>query len=228
MDEEVQSIKQTDGKFFIRTKNHEYVCDRLINCAGLHADRIAHKVGVGLGYTIVPFRGEYQKMRGPLKDSVNAMIYPVPDLAFPFLGIHWTKTIHGDLKAGPNAMLAFGRESYRFWDIHWGDCFDMLTRAAVWRLLLNPAFRRMTKEQIRTSLSQNAFIKEASTLLKGVTKDDFDPGPAGIRAQLVDRQGRLVDDIVIEKKDNSLHVLNAVSPGFTCSMAFAEYLCDQL
>jgi L-2-hydroxyglutarate oxidase LhgO len=224
----VRAIEKVSNGFRVSTPTREFSCSRLINCAGLQADRVAHLLGAGLDYTIVPFRGEYFKLGPGLRDRVHAMVYPTPDLNFPFLGIHWTKTVHGDLKVGPNASIAFGRESYRFWDIHPHDCLEMLSKPGVWRLLGNPDFRRLVRQQIRTSLSRRTFLREATGLIRCVALGDFEPGPAGIRAQLIDRQGRLVDDLLIERKDGALHVLNAVSPGMTCSMAFAEYLCDQV
>ena len=228
LNQEVRAIRENSDGFVVRTNRADFHCTNLLNCAGLQADRIAHMMGAGLGYTIVPFRGEYFMLRDSLKDHVKAMVYPAPDLEFPFLGIHWTKTTHGDLKVGPNAILAFGRESYRFWDIRLGDCLDMLTKPGVWRLLGNPDFRLLFRRQIRTSLNRTAFLREAAALVRGVAVGDFRPGPAGIRAQLVDRKGRLVDDILIERHGRALHVLNAVSPGLTCSLAFADYLADQV
>lgn len=228
LNQEVKSMTQSACGFQVRTPDGFFESTQLLNCAGLHADRIAHMVGVGLGYTIVPFRGEYFKLRSELSSLVQAMIYPIPDLAFPFLGIHWTKTVQDELKIGPNAMIAFGRESYRFWDIHLKDCLEMLAKPGVWRLLFNPQFQRLAKEQLQSSLNRNAFLKEAASLVKGIKIGDFVPGPAGIRAQLVDQTGKLVDDLLIESKEGGVHVLNAVSPGLTCSLAFADYLCDQL
>ncbi len=199
----------------------------LINCAGLYADEIAHSMGVGLQYTIIPFRGQYYKIRSDKRNIVHSMVYPVPDLNFPFLGVHWTRTVTGDLKVGPNAMLAFGREAYTPWSINILETLKMVSRVNFWRLWKSPEFRRLLKSQFWISISRQRFIEEARKLVPNVLPEDFSPGKSGNRAQLVDRQGRLVEDMVIERQGNSLHVLNAVSPGFTCSLPFADHLVDQ-
>ncbi len=226
--EEARDIARTSSGFIVETTTGTFASTFIVNCAGLQADRIAHKMGAGRDFMIVPFRGEYYLLKDALKSPVDAMIYPVPDLRFPFLGIHWTKTVHGEFKVGPNAILAFGRESYRFSDIRPLDCLEWFRRPAFWRMLGQPEFRRLLREQAGTSLSPRRFLEKAAAFVEGVTWRDFQRGPAGIRAQLVDRQGRMVDDLLIEEQNSALHVLNAVSPGLTCSLAFAEYLAEKV
>jgi L-2-hydroxyglutarate oxidase len=221
-------IDESDRGFEIKAGSDVFRSKWLVNCGGLYADEIAHQLGVGLAYTIIPFRGEYYKLAAEKAGIVNSMIYPVPDLAYPFLGVHWTKTIDGDLIIGPNATIAMGRESYYPADIHWVDTFKMLVKPNFWNQFRSPNFRTMAWGQLKISLSRKNFINEARKLVPDVDPADFKKGKSGNRAQLVDKAGKLVDDMIVERKGRSLHVLNAVSPGFTCSLPFADYLVDQL
>lgn len=224
----VKKIAQCPARgYHMRTDKGEFKCAYLINAAGLYADRIAHMLGVGLDYTILPFRGEYYKVTARKAQLVRHLIYPVPDLNFPFLGIHFTPTVYGELKAGPNAVLALGRESYNHVQINVREVLAMIFDTRSWLLLKHPDFRRLAVQHLRTSLSREAFFQEASSLVEGLETRDLERGPlSGIRAQLVDRKGQLVEDMIVEKRDSSLHVLNVVSPGFTCALPFARYLSN--
>lgn len=223
----VQRLEKHSSGYRLHTNHHIFECDFLINAAGLYADHIAHMMRVGLEYTILPFRGEYYKVREEKAQLIRTLVYPVPDLRFPFLGIHFTPTVEGGLKVGPNAVLAFGREAYAHTQINPRETLAMLCSKATWRLIRSPEFRQIASRYWRTSLSRRAFFQEASTLVEGLKETDLLKGPLpGIRAQLVSRAGHLVDDMVVEKRDNSLHVLNVVSPGLTCALPFAEYLAS--
>jgi L-2-hydroxyglutarate oxidase len=203
-------------------------CRTLVNAAGLYADRIAHQLGAGGEYAILPFRGEYYRVRDAKAGLVRAMVYPVPDPDYPFLGIHWTPTADGGLKVGPNAVLALGREAYRRFQVDLRETLAMATDLRAWRLV-TPSFLRLAARHLRTSLSRRAFLAEASTLVQGFALEDFESGPPpGNRAQLVDRRGRLVDDLVIERDGDTLHILNVVSPGLTCSLPFADHVASLL
>ncbi len=221
-------IEESDRGFRVRVGNEDFESTWLVNCGGLYADEIAHQLGVGLRYSIVPFRGEYYKLSSTKAGIVNSMIYPVPDLHYPFLGVHWTKTIDGDLIIGPNATIALGRESYSPTSIGWIDTLKMLSKSNFWNQFKSADFRKMAWGQIKISFSRDKFIAEARKLVPNVDPADFKKGKSGNRAQLVDVEGKLVDDMIVEKKGRSLHVLNAVSPGFTCSLPFADYLVDSL
>ncbi|MBI4669119.1 MAG: L-2-hydroxyglutarate oxidase [Elusimicrobia bacterium] len=199
---------------------------RLINCAGLYADKIAHFTDAGKNYTIVPFRGEYLRLVPEKSGIINSMVYPAPDLEYPFLGIHWTKKIDGSVAVGPNAVMAFGRESYRLGDFRFQESLEMFTDPAVLKMFFQPEFLRLAWRQIRFSAFRSEFLKEASGLVRGCRLTDLAAGKAGNRAQLVDRQGKLVDDVVVETKGRSVHVLNAVSPGMTSSLPFAGHLAE--
>ena len=159
---------------------------------------------------------------------LRSMVYDTPDLQYPFLGIHWTRSASGRVKVGPNAILALGREAYDWRSSHPKDGLDMVCDRRFWKMLANREFLRMMSRNVRTSLSKTAFLRQASALVQGAQPGDFARGSSGIRAQLVDRDGRLCDDLILEKKGDALHVLNVVSPGLTCSLPFAEHLADGL
>ncbi len=222
----VHSIEKLQSGYRVRAGDVILETRLLINAAGLYADKIAHKLGAGKDYSIIPFRGEYYKISEKKSQWVRAMVYPVPDLNYPFLGIHFTPTAHGELKVGPNAVLALGRESYRNSQIHLGETLEMACDLKAWKLL-NPGFIKMASHHLWTSLSKRAFLTEASTLVEGLELSDLLKGPlAGNRAQLIDKQGKLCDDLVVEQQENAIHILNIVSPGFTCALPFADYIAD--
>ena len=194
----------------------------VVNCAGLHADRIARMMGVRPDLRIIPFRGEYMEVEGL---DVRGMIYEAPDLRFPFLGIHLTRGVDGRLLAGPSAVLSFGREAYEK-EILVKEAGEMLSWPQFWRMALSPSFLGLAWQNARTSFSRRAFEREMLSLVRAPGPVRLRPARAGIRAQLVDAAGRLVDDLVLERAEGSTHVLNAVSPGMTASLAFADYVAD--
>ena len=208
-----------DGKK-IRTTQGEFSFDYLINCAGLEADRIAWSAGVGKNYRIIPFRGEYMEVANC---PVNTMIYQPPDLRFPFLSIHLTRETDGRVLAGPTATLAFGREAYhKEWDLR--EMAGMFLSRPFRQLLLNKEFLGVAASNFLVSVSRSAFLKQIQSLVEGVKLHQITPYRSGIRAQMVDSEGKFVNDILVETHENSIHILNAVSPGLTSSLAFADYL----
>lgn len=224
----VDAVERRGGGFEARLGDRRLRAGRLINCAGLHADRVAHPLGAGLGYRILPVRGEYRLVRPERRSLARSMIYPVPDLAFPFLGVHWTRTATGEVKVGPNAVPALGREAYRWRQSSIRGAWELAADLRSWKLLRQPGFARLIGGQLLTSLSRRRMAAAAATLVPGTEARDLLPGPAGIRAQLLDADGRLVEDLTIEEKDGAVHVLNVVSPGLTCALAFAAYLADRI
>ena len=224
----VDGVKQQASGFTVLAGGEKVRAARLVNCAGLHADRIAHALGAGLDYGIVPIRGEYRTLRPEAAGIIRSMVYPVPDHDFPFLGVHWTKSAHGEVLIGPNAVPAFGREAYSWRGSSLLGALEMAADARAWRLLFQPGFPRLLAGQLRTSFSTAEFARQARALVPAARPEDFRPGPAGVRAQLVDRSGKMVEDLVVEENGAALHVLNVVSPGLTCSMAFARHLADRL
>ncbi|HEX2032627.1 MAG TPA: L-2-hydroxyglutarate oxidase [Chloroflexota bacterium] len=201
---------------------------RVVNAAGVHVDEVARMFGWHGRYRIVPFRGRYWSVRGK-DDIIRSMVYPTPDPHFPFLGVHVTKRVHGGVMLGPNAMLAFGRDAYSFWRVQTKDILSMMRAGQFWRLMRRPEVLRLAAAEIERSLNPRRFASEAARLVKGITAEDLAPGPpAGIRAQLVDEHGDLCEDFLLEVQQDAAHILNAVSPGLTSSMAFARYLAGSL
>ena len=192
----------------------------LVNCAGLHCDRVARACGVDPGVRIVPFRGEYYLVRAERRDLVRHLLYPVPDPTLPFLGVHFTRMIDGTLEAGPNAVLAWKREGYRWHDISVADLADTLAFPGFWRLA--GQFWRTGLAEYRRSFSRRAFVASLQRLVPAVTAADVTRGGAGVRAQAVDRDGRLVDDFCIVTGERMVHVLNAPSPAATASLSIGR------
>lgn len=225
--EHARRIERCTSNYIVHTDRQLFKCSYLINAAGLYADRIAHMLEAGRDYTILPFRGEYYRLCERKARIVRVMVYPVPDLSYPFLGIHFTPTVHGELKVGPNAVLSLGREAYNRTQVNLREAIAMMIDLRNWRLLRRQEFQRLVSQHLRTSLSKRTFLRHARTLVGDLNVEDLLKGPpAGIRAQLVDQAGRFVDDLVIERKDNTLHILNVVSPGLTCALPFADYVAS--
>jgi L-2-hydroxyglutarate oxidase LhgO len=204
--------------------NDELEFDLLVLCAGLQSDRLARLAGDEEEPKIVPFRGEYYRLKPERERLVNGLLYPVPDPAYPFLGVHFTRRVHGGVDVGPNAVLAFAREGYRRRDVNARDLGDTL-RSHGFRALARKHWR-MAAHELRGSLSKQAFAAEARRYVPDVTADDLVPAPAGVRAQALDPDGSLVDDFRIHRIGPVTAVRNAPSPGATSSMAIAEHIVD--
>ncbi len=205
-----------------RTSNDAIETRGLINCAGLHSDRVARLCGVEPGCRIVPFRGEYYQIRPSRSELVRNLIYPVPDPRFPFLGVHFTRMIDGKVEAGPNAVLAYAREGYTKSTISIPDLAETLGYPGFWRLALKywkPGFH-----EIARSYSKQLFVRALQRLIPDITPDDLLPGGAGVRAQALAADGRLLDDFHILRNDRTVHVLNAPSPAATSSLAIADHV----
>jgi L-2-hydroxyglutarate oxidase LhgO len=192
----------------------------LVACAGLQSDRIARLAGLKVDVAIVPFRGEYWLLAAERGDLVRHLIYPVPDPAFPFLGVHFTRRIGGGIEAGPNAVLALARETYERASFDARDAWSTATWPGFWRMAARH-WRAGVTEQAR-SLSRRAFARACAALVPDVREEDLVPGGAGVRAQAVSRNGALVDDFAIREADRMVHVLNAPSPAATASLAIGE------
>ena len=223
----VGSLHEGESGVKVSTTAGEIDCKLLINCAGLHADRIARMVGLSRRYTIVPFRGQYYKLREEKKGLVRSMVYPPPDLEFPFLGVHFTKRVNGDVLIGPNATLVGGREGYSIAGYSAKDSLEMVSFPGFIRASLNPRFAKLVLRELYTSASKRRFVELARKLIPLVGEGDIVADTTGIRAQLLTDRGQLVDDFVLEWGRSSIHVLNSVSPGMTCAMPFAEYVVGQ-
>jgi L-2-hydroxyglutarate oxidase LhgO len=193
--------------------------DLVINCAGLHSDRLARS-----RTKIVPFRGEYYTLRRP--SLVRGLIYPVPDPAFPFLGVHFTRMVGGGVEAGPNAVLALAREGYSWSDVRVRDLLETLAYSGFRRLARK--HWRMGLTEVWRSWSRAAFLRSLQRLVPSVRLDDLEPGGSGVRAQALDPDGAMVDDFRIERRPGQIHVLNAPSPAATASLAIGEYIAAQV
>lgn len=195
----------------------ELEADFIINCAGLHCDRVSQLAGEQRTTRIVPFRGEYYELQPERRHLVRHLIYPVPDPQFPFLGVHFTRMIRGGVEAGPNAVLALAREGYTKTAVVPSELFDALTFGGLWRFLHK--HRRMCWQEFRQSLSKRLFCVALQRLIPALTEEDLVPGVAGVRAQAMTQSGELVQDFDLIERADALHVLNAPSPAATASLA---------
>ncbi|MEU9984813.1 L-2-hydroxyglutarate oxidase [Streptomyces sp. NPDC050856] len=212
---EVTAVDRRPWGVAVRTAAGAVVRGRvLVNCAGLHCDRVARLAGDDPGARIVPFRGEYYELTRP--ELVRGLVYPVPDPAFPFLGVHLTRGIDGGVHVGPNAVPALAREGYGWGVVHPGELTGTLTWPGSWRTARR--HWRYGAGELRRSLSKRAFTEAVRRLLPDVTEADLRPAPAGVRAQAVLRDGTLVDDFLIRRAPRTVHVLNAPSPAATASL----------
>lgn len=210
----------------LETAAGELTCGFLINCAGLAGDRVARLCGVDPGLSIVPFRGDYYELRPERRSLVRGLIYPVPDPSLPFLGVHLTRTIHDQVEAGPNAVLALARERYRKLAFVPRDAWAALSYPGTWRLLRR--YWRTGLAEVRRSLSRTAFAAALARLVPAIRRDDLVPAGCGIRAQAVDRDGKLVDDFRLVAAPRSLHVLNTPSPAATASIAIGRVVAERV
>lgn len=221
---EVTAITQRDGLRQLVTPVGTIEARVVITCAGVYADRVARLTGAPESPKIVPFRGDYYVLRPERAGMVRSLIYPVPDPRFPFLGVHFTRRIDGSVWLGPNAVLAFSREGYRFRDVNLRDLKETLAF---------PGFRKLARRYWRTGgaemyrdLSKRSFLKELQRYMPDLRPDDLLPGPSGVRAQALAPDGSLVDDFVVDRQVGALHVRNAPSPAATSSLAIAELIAD--
>jgi L-2-hydroxyglutarate oxidase len=218
----VESISRNGREVIVGTVGGEVRADVLINCAGLHADRIARLAGIRPPARIVPFRGEYYELVPQRRDLVRGLIYPVPDPQFPFLGVHLTRMIDGSVHAGPNAVLALAREGYRWRTVRARDTFEALTYPGLLRL--GRRHWRYGLGEVRRSLSKRRFAESLARLVPELTADDIVPAGSGVRAQAVAPSGELVDDFLIVTEHRQVHVLNAPSPAATSSLEIAKHI----
>jgi len=216
---------RADGAAWVaETPAGEFAADFVINCGGLHCDRVAELAGEQREVRIVPFRGEYYVIRPERQHLVRNLIYPVPDPRFPFLGVHFTRLIHGGIEAGPNAVLAFAREGYKKTDFNPADLFDALSYGGFWRFLKK--YPSMAWYELRRSFSRELFCQSLQRLVPEIRPDDLAPGGSGVRAQAIAPEGDPVQDFRFIPRKNALHVLNAPSPGATASLAIGAEIVE--
>ena len=211
-------------KFLARTKSIE--SKFAVGCAGLYSDHLARMAGLEPPLQIVPFRGEFYNLVPSAEKLVRGLIYPVPDVNFPFLGVHLTKRIHGGIEAGPNAVLAFRREGYRHLDVHWGELAESL-RYKGFHAMARKHWRKGLDEMHR-SFSTSAFLKSLQRLVPALQQKDIVRSRTGVRAQAIDQNGNLIDDYVILEQERMIHLCNAPSPAATSCLAIGENLAGMV
>ena len=222
----VVQLSRLGGKWVARSATDGHEADFIVNCTGLHCDRVCALAGDRPESKIVPFRGEYYKIRAERQFLVRNLIYPVPDPRFPFLGVHFTRLIHGGVEAGPNAVLALAREGYSKRDISPRDLVDSLTYPGFWRFLAR--YPRMCWNELRRSFSKELFCRSLQALVPDIRIDDLAPGGAGVRAQAIAPSGDTIQDFSFVRGERALHVLNAPSPAATASLAIGQEIAKEV
>jgi L-2-hydroxyglutarate oxidase len=217
-------VKPGTGELALQTTRGDFVCKHLINCGGLQSDRIARLCGLEPGVQIIPFRGEYYALHPEKRSLVKGLIYPVPDPRFPFLGVHFTRTVHGEVDAGPNAVLAFRREGYSRWNISLRDMAELLCFPGFWKM--GRKYWRTGMSEMYRSFSKRAFYLALKRLIPELLIEDIRPFGSGVRAQAVDSTGALVDDFRFVQAARMIHVLNAPSPAATASLSIGRTISD--
>ena len=220
----VEAIEPHGGGLRLKCGERSFHVAKMVNCGGLQCDRVLRLAGGETSTRIVPFRGEYYDIIKSRQSLCRHLIYPVPDPSFPFLGVHFTRMIGGGVECGPNAVLAFAREGYRWRDIRLKDIADTVGFRGFHKLAAT--HWRMGAGEIWRSVNKQAFVLALQKLLPSIRSSDLKPGRAGVRAQAVDVSGKLVDDFLIERTENAIHVLNAPSPGATASLAIAHQIIE--
>ena len=235
-------IRQRGGEIKLNTRVEKIVSDGIekmaetsagnfrtkfvVACGGLHADRVVKMSGQKPTAKIVPFRGEYYVIKKERQHLVRNLIYPVPDAKFPFLGVHFTRLIHGGIEAGPNAVLAFAREGYKWTDFNARDFAESLCFPGLWKFLAK--YPSLCGYEIRRSLSRAEFTRSLQKLVPEIQADDIEPGGAGVRAQAMTPDGKLVEDFHFDEAPGMLHVVNAPSPAATASLAIGQTICQRV
>jgi L-2-hydroxyglutarate oxidase LhgO len=220
----VTRIVRADGNLYLQTQRQDVCARCIVNCGGLYADAIARIMGERPDIQIIPFRGEYYTLKAQKRYLVRGLIYPVPDPTFPFLGVHLTRTIGGEVEAGPNAVLAFAREGYTMFKINLAEMLGTIGYRGFWAMV-----RRYWKKgafEFYRSISKKAFLHALQRLVPSLEEGDIERGSAGVRAQAVSLDGNLVDDFRIISTPSAIHVLNAPSPAATASLAIGRHLAE--
>ena len=221
------SVRTDGSRQIVATPREEISADFIVNCAGLHCDRVARSAGFTPDSRIIPFRGDYWKLAPSGAHLVRHLIYPVPDPTLPFLGVHFTRMIGGGIEAGPNAVLAFKREGYKRTDFSLKDSWETFTFPGLYQFLKK--YPGTTWDELRNSFSKKVFLKNLQRLIPEIRMEHISrDGGSGVRAQAIHRDGSLLMDFALEQKPGQLHLLNAPSPGATASLAIGNYLIEQI
>lgn len=222
----VRAIHSKGSVNVVETDGGDFQTKHVINCAGLYADKLAYPDQRLAPLAVVPFRGEYYMISDEKKDMVHNLVYPVPNPELPFLGVHFTRRIDHAVDIGPNAVLAFAREGYKFRDFHASEMAAYMRFPGFWKMARR--FWKVGIDEIHRSLSKRAFMKKAIKYFPEITAQDVHPGPSGVRAQAINRNGNMVDDFFFEKQGSVLHCLNVPSPAATSSLAIGEVIAKKV
>lgn len=223
---EVNTIRHLGNATVVETDHGAIEADIVVNCAGLHSDRLSRKAGANLDLRIVPFRGEYYNLAKDRECLVRGLLYPVPDPRFPFLGVHFTRRIGGGVEAGPNAVLALAREGYKRQTFRAKDVADYAAFPGFW--VMAAKYAAVGAQEYYRSFSKQAFVRSLQKLVPEISGADLVPGGAGVRAQALSQDGKLIDDFRFAYAERVLHVCNVPSPAATASLAIAKHVVDQI
>mgnify|MGYP000855440049 FL=1 len=212
------------GLTYLMTTSGDIETKYTLNCAGLYADTVAKIMGIASGVRIIPFRGEYYRLSKQGRRLIRGLVYPVPNPRFPFLGVHFTKNVNGYVEAGPNAVLATAREGYRKRDVNLKEIASTVSFPGFWRMSIREW--RTGFMEINRSLRKSVFVDDLRKMVPLITSADLVEGGSGVRAQAVDKSGKLLDDFAVHQSENSIHVLNAPSPGATSSLTIGRHLAE--
>jgi L-2-hydroxyglutarate oxidase len=221
---EVTAVKRSHGTTILETNQGSFESKLVINCAGLQSDRVSRMANARLDLRIVPFRGEYYDLVPGKEHCLRGLLYPVPDPQFPFLGVHFTRRIGGGIEAGPNAVLALEREGYRKASFRLGDVMEYITFPGFW--IMAAKHWKMSMREYQRSWSKDAFVRDLQQLMPALKSEDLIAGGAGVRAQALDRNGKLIDDFRFVHTEGMVHVCNAPSPAATASLVIGRYIVN--
>lgn len=222
----VARVQQRGDGVYLETTVGDFAADYMVNCAGLHCDRVTRWSGQDPEVRIIPFRGEFYELVPDAFHLCRSLIYPVPDPSLPFLGVHFTRTIDGRVECGPNAVLAFAREGYRMRDVNLADLFECLTYRGFYRL--SRKYWRVGAAEMWRSVSKTAFVRQLQRLVPDIRRQHLRPAPAGVRAQAVSPSGDMVDDFLIRESPRIVNVCNAPSPAATSSLRIGKTIVEKL
>jgi L-2-hydroxyglutarate oxidase len=220
------SLAKEGSSFILETSNGEVKTKFVVNCGGLQSDRIAKLCGVKPNLQIIPFRGEYYKIKEGKKYLVKNLIYPVPDPRFPFLGVHFTRMVNGEVEAGPNAVLAFKREGYSYKDFSLKDMAQLFSYSGFWKMAAK--YYMMEIGEFYRSINKKVFLRSLQNLVPEIGLYDIYPAGSGVRAQALDKDGKLVDDFRIVEASKMIHILNAPSPAATASLSIGREISEMV
>ena len=222
----VKRIHSSNNLYDVETSTGSFNTKIFVNCCGLQSDEVAGLTERKVDTRIIPFRGEYYKIKPARRQLVKNLIYPVPDPAFPFLGVHFTRMVNGEVEAGPNAVLAFKKEGYTKTSLSVKDSFRTFTWNGFYSIASK--YYKTGFGEFRRSFSKKAFVKALQRLMPEITESDLEPGGAGVRAQAISKDGRLIDDFLIHESGNVINVLNAPSPAATSSLAIGKTIAGRI